>query len=147
MDAVLTSQLLINIFEHNTPLHDGAVIVRGDRVAAATCYLPLSDQRSLSKDLGTRHRAAVGISENTDSMTIVVSEETGKVSVAYGGELFRALDVSELRSKLELIQEKHVGERKLFKKFKKKENEKETVEANNAAGEEKQDERATDTQS
>ena len=80
-------------------------------------------------------------------MTIVVSEETGKVSVAYGGELFRALDVSELRSKLELIQEKHVGERKLFKKFKKKENEKETVEANNAAGEEKQDERATDTQS
>ena len=147
VDAVLTSQLLINIFEHNTPLHDGAVIVRGDRVAAATCYLPLSDQRSLSKDLGTRHRAAVGISENTDSMTIVVSEETGKVSVAYGGELFRALDVSELRSKLELIQEKHVGERKLFKKFKKKENEKETVEANNAAGEEKQDERATDTQS
>lgn len=150
VDAVLTSQLLINIFEHNTPLHDGAVIVRGDRVAAATCYLPLSDQRSLSKDLGTRHRAAVGISESTDSMTIVVSEETGKVSVAYGGELFRALDVSELRSKLELIQDKHFAERKIFRK--KKKNRKEaaeevTGETTNTAGEGKQDERTADTQS
>ena len=70
IDAVITSQLLINIFEHNTPLHDGAVIVRGNRVAAATCYLPLSDNMELSKQLGTRHRAGVGISEVSDSLTI-----------------------------------------------------------------------------
>src|SRR5699024_4358059 len=75
VDAVLTSQLLINIFEHNTPLHDGAVIVRGDRVVAATCYLPLTDNLNLNKDLGTRHRAGVGISEISDSLTIIVSEE------------------------------------------------------------------------
>ena len=78
IDGVVTSQLLINIFEHNTPLHDGAVVIRGNRVVAATCYLPLSDNTSISKDLGTRHRAAVGVSEVTDSLTIVVSEETGK---------------------------------------------------------------------
>ena len=74
IDGILTSQLLINIFEHNTPLHDGAVIVRGNRVVAATCYLPLSDNMELSKQLGTRHRAGVGISEATDSLTIIVSE-------------------------------------------------------------------------
>ena len=85
VDAVVTSQLLINIFEHNTPLHDGAVIIEGDRVISATCYLPLSDNMELSKDLGTRHRAGVGISEATDSLTIIVSEETGRVSVAYEG--------------------------------------------------------------
>ena len=87
VDAILTSQLLINIFEHNTPLHDGAVIVRGNRVAAATCYLPLSANPNINKAFGTRHRAAVGISEATDSLTIVVSEETGRVSLAEGGEL------------------------------------------------------------
>lgn len=70
-------------------MHDGAIIVRGNRVVAATCYLPLSDNLALSKDLGTRHRAAVGISEVSDSMTIVVSEETGKVSLAVEGELYR----------------------------------------------------------
>ena len=80
INGLVTSQLLINIFEHNTPLHDGAVVVRGNRVAAATCYLPLSDNMMISKELGTRHRAAVGISEVTDSLTIVVSEETGRVS-------------------------------------------------------------------
>ena len=80
VDGIVTSQLLINIFEHNTPLHDGAVIVRGDRIVSATCYLPLSDNMSLSKDLGTRHRAGVGVSEATDSFTIIVSEETGNVS-------------------------------------------------------------------
>lgn len=85
VDAILTSQLLINIFEHNTPLHDGAVIVRENRIVAATCYLPLSDNMELSKQLGTRHRAGVGISEVTDSVTIIVSEETGQVSVAQGG--------------------------------------------------------------
>lgn len=87
VDGILSSQLLINIFEHNTPLHDGAVIVRGDRIVSATCYLPLSDNMTLSKDLGTRHRAGVGVSEATDSFTIIVSEETGNVSYAMGGEL------------------------------------------------------------
>ena len=81
MDCLISSQVLVNIFEHNTPLHDGAIIVRNDRIVAATCYLPLSDNMELSKDLGTRHRAAVGISEVTDSITVVVSEETGRVSV------------------------------------------------------------------
>lgn len=101
MDAVVTSQLLINIFEHNTPLHDGAVIVRNDRITSATCYLPLSDNMKLSKELGTRHRAGVGISEVTDSFTIIVSEETGAVSVAVGGELIRNLDTESFRNKLE----------------------------------------------
>ncbi len=106
VDAVVSSQLLINIFEHNTPLHDGAVIFRDNRVVSATCYLPLSDNRNLSKSLGTRHRAAVGISEATDSLTVVVSEENGKVSVAYGGELFSGLNQEGLREKLEMIQDK-----------------------------------------
>ena len=102
VDGILTSQLLINIFEKNTPLHDGAVIVRGDRVVSATCYLPLTDSLSISKDLGTRHRAAVGISEVSDSLTIVVSEETGKV--AMGGELYRNVDAEFLKNKLAYIQ-------------------------------------------
>ena len=97
IDGVLTSQLLINIFEHNTPLHDGAVIVRNNRVTAATCYLPLSDNMDLNKNLGTRHRAGVGISEVTDSFTIIVSEETGNVSYASGGELHTAVTPSDLR--------------------------------------------------
>ena len=106
IDGVVTSQLLINIFEHNTPLHDGAVIVRGDRVTSATCYLPLSDNMRLSKELGTRHRAGVGISEVTDSLTIIVSEETGKISVAYGGDLERNVDAERLRARLSDLQNK-----------------------------------------
>ena len=108
VDAILTSQLLINIFEKNTPLHDGAIIVRGDRIVAATCYLPLSDSMNLSKDLGTRHRAAVGISEVSDSMTIVVSEETGRVSIAMGGELYRNVDADFLKNKLLFLQRREV---------------------------------------
>lgn len=104
VDAVISSQLLINIFEKNTPLHDGAVIVRGDRVVSATCYLPLSDSLTLSKDLGTRHRAAVGISEVSDSLTIVVSEETGKVSVAQKGQIYHGVDADFLREKLRYLQ-------------------------------------------
>ena len=122
VDGLVSSQLLVNIFEHNTPLHDGAVIIRGDRVQSATCYLPLSDNRSLSKELGTRHRAGVGISEVTDALVIIVSEETGKVSVAQNGELFRCLDVIDLRRKLEAIQDKKEG--KTRKNGKKKEEEK-----------------------
>ena len=106
IDGVVTSQLLINIFEHNTPLHDGAVIVRGDRVTSATCYLPLSDNMRLSKELGTRHRAGVGISEVTHSLTIIVSEETGKISVAYGGDLERNVDAERLRARLSDLQNK-----------------------------------------
>ena len=104
--AVVTSQLLINIFEHNTPLHDGAVIIRGDQITAATCYLPLSDNMGLSKELGTRHRAGVGISEVTDSFTIIVSEETGKVSIAREGQITRNVDGDYLRAKLLEIQKK-----------------------------------------
>ena len=108
LDAMVTSQLLINIFEHNTPLHDGAVIMRGNRIVAATCYLPLSDNMELSKELGTRHRAGVGISEATDSFTIIVSEETGAVSVAVGGELIRNIDGDSLRNKLEYLRMKSI---------------------------------------
>lgn len=106
VDGIVTSQLLINIFEHNTPLHDGAVIIRGNRIVSATCYLPLSDNMRLSKDLGTRHRAGVGISEATDSLTVIVSEETGKISVAYGGNLERGLNSDTLKEKLRTIQNK-----------------------------------------
>lgn len=107
IDAILSSQLLINIFEKNTPLHDGAVIVRGDRVVSATCYLPLSDSLSLSKNLGTRHRAAVGVSEVSDSLTIVVSEETGKVSIASKGQIYHEIDADFLREKLQYLQNRN----------------------------------------
>lgn len=112
VDGIVSSQLLINIFEHNTPLHDGAVIVRGNRVVSATCYLPLSDNMALSKELGTRHRAGVGISEVTDSLTLIVSEETGKISVAYGGRLERAVDVDRLKARMAEIQDKPTEEKK-----------------------------------
>ena len=118
VDGIVTSQLLINIFEHNTPLHDGAVLVRGNRVVAATCYLPLSDSTRLSKELGTRHRAGVGISEITDSITIIVSEETGKVSVAYEGGLVRNVDPDKLRSMLIAVQNKTTEEEKQRKGWK-----------------------------
>ncbi|MBO4902128.1 MAG: diadenylate cyclase CdaA [Lachnospiraceae bacterium] len=113
-DSVLSSALLINIFEHNTPLHDGAVIVRGNRIVSATCYLPLSDNMELSKDLGTRHRAGVGISEMTDSLTIIVSEETGRVSIAQEGALYPNVDMEFLREKLMQLQNKVVEEKRLF---------------------------------
>ena len=112
VDGIVSSQLLINIFEHNTPLHDGAVIVRGNRVVSATCYLPLSDNMALSKELGTRHRAGVGISEATDSLTVIVSEETGKISVAYNGQLERAVDAERLKARLAQIQDKPVEDKK-----------------------------------
>lgn len=112
VDGIVSSQLLINIFEHNTPLHDGAVIVRGNRIVSATCYLPLSDNMALSKELGTRHRAGVGISEVTDSLTVIVSEENGKISVAYNGELERGLDAERLKARLSEIQNKPAEEKK-----------------------------------
>lgn len=100
IDALVSSQLLINIFEHNTPLHDGAVIIRGNRVTAATCYLPLTDKANISKDLGTRHRAGVGVSEAADSITVIVSEETGKISLAVDGNLYRNIEGEKLKEKL-----------------------------------------------
>ena len=112
VDGIVTSQLLIKIFEHKTPLHDGAVIIQGNRVVSATCYLPLSDNLGLSKELGTRHRAGVGISEITDSLTIIVSEETGKISVAYEGELERNLDADSLRDRMHKILNNPVEEHK-----------------------------------
>lgn len=116
IDSAISSQLLINIFEHNTPLHDGAVILRDNRVVSATCYLPLSDNLGLSKELGTRHRAGVGISEVSDSTTIIVSEETGKISVAIRGKLLRNVDGELLKKKLGELQGKNV-EKKEKKKF------------------------------
>ena len=100
IDAEISSQLLINIFEHNTPLHDGAVILRDNRIVSATCYLPLSDNLALSKELGTRHRAGLGVSEVSDSLTIIVSEETGMVSVARDGKLKRNVDADLMEKML-----------------------------------------------
>lgn len=114
LDSIISSQLLINIFEHNTPLHDGAVLVRDNRIVAATCYLPLSDNLELSKELGTRHRAGVGISEVSDSITIIVSEETGKVSIANDGRIIRAVDGDYLKEFLIKAQKKS-GEKKKIK--------------------------------
>jgi len=112
VDGLVTNQLLINIFEHNTPLHDGAVIIEGDRVSSATCYLPLSGNMMLSKELGTRHRAGVGMSEETDAMVIIVSEENGKISVAYKGNLERGLNGDEVIKRLMTIQNKPTEEKK-----------------------------------
>lgn len=113
MDCLVSMQVLINIFEHNTPLHDGAIIVRGDRIVSATCYLPLSDNMGLSKELGTRHRAAVGMSEVSDALVIAVSEETGAVSAACGGRLSRDITRDELRSYLQGVQNRKTESGKL----------------------------------
>lgn len=100
VDGIVSSEFLINIFIPNTPLHDGAVIIRGNRIMAAGCLLPLSDDRTLNKELGTRHRAAIGISEQTDALVVVVSEETGIISLAQGGRLQRSLDAETLKEVL-----------------------------------------------
>lgn len=100
LDSRISAGLLISIFEDKKPLHDGAIIIRGRRIAAATCYLPLSENMQLSKDMGTRHRAGVGISETTDSFTIIVSEESGKVSIARAGEIIRGVSGDFLKEQL-----------------------------------------------
>lgn len=97
LDAVVTSALLENIFVVNTPLHDGATIIRNDRIVAAGCFLPLTSNNDISKSLGTRHRAALGISENSDGLIIIVSEETGTVSLAVNGKLTRRYDKDRLK--------------------------------------------------
>lgn len=113
VDAEISSQLLVNIFEHNTPLHDGAVIIRDNRIVAATCYLPLSNNLLVSKELGTRHRAGLGISEISDSLTIIVSEETGYVSLAYDGKLYRKIDADTLQIRLQEASKRSSDDKKL----------------------------------
>lgn len=103
LNAKITAQLLINIFMANTPLHDGATVIGNNLIKASACFLPLSHNNTLSKEMGTRHRAAVGVSEVTDCIAIVVSEETGKISIAMDGEITRGLTVKSLRQKIEKI--------------------------------------------
>ncbi|QUW20328.1 diadenylate cyclase CdaA [Sporosarcina sp. Marseille-Q4063] len=103
LKSVVTSELLINIFIPNAPLHDGAVILHKNQIAAAGCYLPLSESPFISKELGTRHRAALGLSEVTDAITIIVSEETGAISLAIDGELYRDLSIEEFEARLRRV--------------------------------------------
>lgn len=118
LDCLVSRQVLINIFEHNTPLHDGAIIVRGDRIVSATCYLPLSDNQKISKDLGTRHRAAIGMSEVSDAMIIIVSEETGHVSIAQRGQLARNVTPEYLKVRMNALQNKEVEVAKIKRMWK-----------------------------
>lgn len=113
IDAEVSSQLLINIFEHNTPLHDGAVLIRDNRIVSATCYLPLSDNLDINKALGTRHRAAIGVSEVSDSITIIVSEETGAVSIAFNGRIFRNLSRDRFPEQVEELKEHETAVKKM----------------------------------
>lgn len=120
MDSRISSELLINIFIPNTPLHDGAVILQGSQIAAAACYLPLSENPFISKELGTRHRAAIGVSEVTDAISVVVSEETGQVSLAINGLVVRDIKEESLISKLhsELTPKQKISEKTPFWKRK-----------------------------
>jgi diadenylate cyclase len=112
LDAVLTYDLIMSIFQPSSPLHDGAVIVQGDRVAAAACFLPLTVNPKLSKELGSRHRAAIGLTEENDSVAIVVSEETGSISVVADGDVERGLTADALRVRLRsLVLERHTPKR------------------------------------
>lgn len=112
LDAVISVDLLITLFDPDTPTHDGAVIIQDDRVAAAACFLPLTQSQKLSTELGTRHRAALGITEETDAVAVVVSEETGAITVAFGGEMVRDLESKDLRNRLHhfLLSDMHPGD-------------------------------------
>jgi uncharacterized protein (TIGR00159 family) len=103
LDAVLTYDLIMSIFQLSSPLHDGAVIIQNDRVAAAACFLPLTVNPKLAKELGSRHRAAIGLTEENDSVAIVVSEESGNVSIVVDGQIERGLDAAELRARLRTL--------------------------------------------
>ncbi len=115
IEAKVTEELLGNIFTHNAPLHDGAVIIRQDRISAAACMLPLTKNRFLSSQLGMRHRAAIGITEETDALAIVVSEETGYISIAEDGTLYRNVSLQRLRERLLEILTIDVPDKKLVK--------------------------------
>ena len=132
VDANITSQLIVNIFEKNTPLHDGAMIIRQNRILAATCYLPLSQNGDISKDLGTRHRAALGLSEVSDAKVFIVSEETGAMSMAYAGQIYRKItpefirrellgDEAPHKTKVQVVKDKFLKDTHLKDRFKKKE--------------------------
>ncbi|HEY8361688.1 MAG TPA: diadenylate cyclase CdaA [Tissierellaceae bacterium] len=124
INGLVSSDLLINIFIPNTPLHDGAVIIKDDRIKAAACFLPLTDNMNISKELGTRHRAALGISERSDCLAIVVSEETGSISIAENGTLARHLDTKTLRQILmDMYEPKDAPQNLLAKWRRKNENE------------------------
>ncbi len=101
IDGLVTSEFLMNVFIPNTPLHDGAAIIRGKRMVAAGCLLPLTEDRTLSKELGTRHRAAIGLSEQCDAIVVIVSEETGTISIAQNGRIYRHLDSEKLKQSLQ----------------------------------------------
>lgn len=116
LDSYISSSLLINIFIPNTPLHDGAVIVKGDRIKAAACFLPLSDSNNISKELGTRHRAGIGVTERSDSLALIVSEENGSISIAENGEISRYLDIETLENILTSLYSNSM-EDTLFTKF------------------------------
>ena len=120
IDGVVSSGLIQNIFVKDTPLHDGAVIIRGNRIVAACCLLPLTENRNLSQELGTRHRAAIGMSEQSDAMVLVVSEETGAISIARNGELMRYLTVDDVKDILRnaIIQPHNSGKDNLVDKIK-----------------------------
>lgn len=115
LDSRISAALIENIFEPNTPLHDGAVVVRGSRIVSAGCFLPLTEENSISKQLGTRHRAAIGVTENTDAVSLIVSEETGTISMARGGKLTRHLGEKALRDTLKSLYEPQTELR--FKSF------------------------------
>lgn len=123
VNANISAELLVNIFAPNTPLHDGAIVIREDRIMAAGCFLPLTENHDLSKELGTRHRAALGISENSDAIAVVVSEETGKISIAVNGGLTRNLNIETLKMALDklLIDKKYNPRRIMLWKVKKNE--------------------------
>ena len=142
INADISSQLLVNIFEHNTPLHDGAVLLRDDQIIAATCYLPLSNNLSVSKELGTRHRAGLGISEVSDSLTIIVSEETGAVSLAMDGKLYHKIDADTLLLRLKEASKIGSGKKARWWQFRKKKRlAREVVEAAESSVEEEVSER------
>ena len=117
MDSKISSELLINTFIPNTPLHDGAVIIRGDRIMAAGCFLPLTDNQNLSSELGTRHRAGIGVTEISDAVAIIVSEETGTISLAQNGRLSRHLDAKTLKEVLSSIFEVKDTKKPVWKKW------------------------------
>lgn len=112
LNADISEQLLTNIFTPNVPLHDGALIIQNGRITSASCYLPLTEREDIPKELGTRHRAAIGLSEVTDSLTLVVSEESGAMSITYRNNLYRDLSIDELKNHLNIFLSSDKGKKK-----------------------------------